>query len=311
VEKHPPERRESYDPECYLCPGNERAGGIINPQYKGTFVFDNDYAALVPNTPDRHMDEKGLLVAHSEPGICRVVCFSPDHGLTLAEMETEEIRQVVDVWADQYVDLGSRPEIGYVQIFENKGEMMGCSNLHPHGQIWSSARLPHLPELEQISQASYLNEKASCLLCDYLALEVAHEDRLICGNDAFVAMVPFWAIWPYEAMILGRRHVGSVAELSEGERTQLADLIRRLMIRFDNLFETSFPYSMGLHQAPTDDHKHPEWHFHMHFYPPLLRSATVKKFMVGYEMLANPQRDLSAESAAERLRNLAETRFDS
>ena len=187
---------------------------------------------------------------------------------------------------------------------------MGCSNLHPHGQIWSSASLPSLPALEQVSQRRYRDEKGSCLLCDYVALECARDERVVCHNQGFVAVVPFWAVWPYEGMILSRRHVGSVAELNDVERDQLADLVRRLTTRFDNLFETSFPYSMGLHQMPTDGQAHPEWHFHLHFFPPLLRSATVRKFMVGYEMLANPQRDLSAESAAERLRSLPDLRFD-
>jgi UDPglucose--hexose-1-phosphate uridylyltransferase len=310
VEKPPVERRPAYDPQCYLCPGNLRAGGIRNPHYTGTFVFENDFAALLPDTPQGIIQEKDLLIAQSEPGICHVVCFSPDHSLTLPQMAEADICQVVDTWTSLYQELASRPEINYVQIFENKGEIMGCSNPHPHGQIWSSYSIPQEPALEQAAQAGYLQEKGSCLLCDYLALELAREERLVCYNDHFLALVPFWAIWPFETMILSRRHVASLADLTSGERAALANLLRRLTIRYDNLFEVSFPYTMGIHQKPTDGEKHPEWHLHLHFYPPLLRSATVRKFMVGYEMLANPQRDLTPESAAARLRALAEVRFD-
>jgi len=250
------------------------------------------------------------LIAQSEPGICHVVCFSPDHSLTLPQMAEADIRQVIDLWTELYQELAARPDINYVQIFENKGEIMGCSNPHPHGQIWSSSSIPQEPALEQAAQASYRQEKDSCLLCDYLALESAQEERLVCGNAHFIALVPFWAVWPFETMILGRRHTSSLADLTGSERDALANLLKRLTIRYDNLFEVSFPYTMGIHQKPTDGDEHPEWHLHLHFYPPLLRSATVRKFMVGYEMLANPQRDLSPESAAARLRALAEVRFD-
>jgi UDPglucose--hexose-1-phosphate uridylyltransferase len=310
LEKPIPDRRPTYDSTCYLCPGNERAEGVVNPQYEATFVFDNDFAALMPHIPEAHMNEEDLLIARSEPGLCRVVCFSPNHSLTLPQMSVADIERVVDVWDAQYRELGARPEINYVQIFENKGKMMGASNPHPHGQIWSSASLPHLPALEQSAQVSYLGEKGSCLLCDYVRLELAHEERVVCQNADFCALVPFWALWPFETMILSRRHVTSLPELTADERTSLADIIRRMTIRFDNLFEISFPYSMGIHQMPTDGRAHDEWHLHLHFYPPLLRSATIRKFMVGYEMLANPQRDLTAEAAAERLRSQPEIRFD-
>ena len=310
VERTAPPQILSYDPECDLCPGNERSGGGRNPEYRSTFVFDNDFAALLPDTPADEYDERGLLVARGERGICRVVCFSPDHALTLPEMSQSSIRQVVDVWTTQYQDLGARPYIGYVQIFENKGEMMGRSNPHPHGQIWSSDSVPHLPALEQENQARYLAEHKTCLLCDYLSLELEHGNRVICQNERFVALVPFWAAWPYETLVLSRRHTPSLSGLSDTERNGLADILKRLTTRYDNLFEVSFPYSMGLHQEPTDGATHPEWHLHLHFYPPLLRSATVRKFMVGYEMLANPQRDMSAEDAASELRALSETRFD-
>ena len=310
VEKVAPQRRPSYDPTCYLCPGNERAGGVRNPQYTGAHVFDNDFAALLTEIPEGAIDENDLLVARSERGICRVVCFSPDHSLTLPQMAETDIRRVVDVWVEQYRRIGARPDIGYVQIFENKGQMMGCSNPHPHGQIWSSASLPQQPALEQASQSSYLQERGMCLLCDYLGLDIVRKERLVCLNDHFVALVPFWATWPFETMILSRRHMSSLLDLEWQERDALASILKRLTTRYDNLFEVSFPYTMGIHQQPTDAEVHPEWHLHLHFYPPLLRSATVRKFMVGYEMLANPQRDLTAEAAAERLRGLSETRFD-
>ena len=310
VEKPVVEQRPSYDPGCYLCPGNERAGGARNPQYSGTYVFDNDFAALIPDAPRGSLNVDNLLRAEAESGICRVMCFSPDHSLTLPQMSPAAIRGVVDVWCEQYLDLGRRPMINHVQIFENKGAMMGCSNPHPHGQIWSSSSVPQIPALEGESQSEHLARTGECLLCDYLALEMGQGERIICSNEHMVALVPFWAVWPFEAMVLPRRHVPAIVALNDNERDALADIIRRLTIRFDNLFETSFPYSMGLHQQPTDGAEHPEWHFHMHFLPPLLRSATVKKFMVGFEMLANPQRDISAEGAAQRLRELPEVRFD-
>ena len=310
VEKPAPVERPSYDPSCYLCPGNTRVGGARNPDYQGTFVFSNDFATLLPDTPDGALDGRGLLVAKAEKGICRVVCFSPNHSLTLPQMSRADLRRVIDVWVEQFADLGDRPSINYVQFFENKGAMMGCSNPHPHSQIWSSSSIPQIPAMEQSSQDSYLKENGACLLCDYMAIEVSSEERLICRNDHFVVLVPFWAVWPFEAMIVSCRHVSSIREFDGEERDALADIVKRLTTRFDNRFEVSFPYSMGLHQRPTDGQDHPEWHFHMHFYPPLLRSATVKKFMVGYEMLANPQRDLTAERAAQRLRELSETRFD-
>jgi UDPglucose--hexose-1-phosphate uridylyltransferase len=310
VEKSAAEKRPAYDPTCYLCPGNVRAGGARNPHYTGTFVFDNDFGALLPQAPHVEVHEHDLLIARSERGLCRVVCFSPDHSLTLPQMAEADIRKVVDVWTEEYEHIGSNPDINYVQIFENKGEIMGCSNPHPHGQIWSNQSLPHLPALEQASQASYLAEKGQCLLCDYDALEATHEERIICQNEHFAALVPFWATWPFEALILGHRHVTCLSGLTGEERNALASIIKRLTTRYDNLFATSFPYTMGIHQQPTDSQPHAEWHMHMHFYPPLLRSATVRKFMVGYEMLANPQRDLTPETAAQRLRDLSEVRFD-
>jgi len=310
VERPPQEERPSYDPTCYLCPGNERAGGAVNPPYESTFVFDNDFMALLPDTPHGGTNVDSLLVAESERGICRVICYSPDHSLTLAEMIEPDIRTVVDVWAEQYEELGARPYINYVQIFENKGAIMGCSNPHPHGQIWCNETLPQEPHKEQRSQSEYLARQGRCLLCDYISLERARGERLVCENAHFAALVPYWAVWPFETMVVGYRHASSLGELAADERDALANILRRLTVRYDNLFEVSFPYTMGFHQRPTDGQDHPEWHLHVHFYPPLLRSATVRKFMVGYEMLANPQRDLTAESAAARLRELPETRFD-
>lgn len=305
-----PESRPAYDPTCYLCPGNQRASGAVNPLYRSTFVFDNDFMALLPDTPPGEIREGNLLIAESEAGLCRVICFSPNHSLTLPQMSEEEILNVVRVWQEQYIEIGQRPEINHVQIFENKGTIMGCSNPHPHGQIWANATVPHIPALEQESFVSYHEQTSSCLLCDYLKLEERKAERIVCANELFVALVPFWATWPFEILIASRRHLGSIEQMSNKESAALANIIRRLTIRYDNLFNISFPYTMGMHQRPTDGKEHSEWHWHMHFYPPLLRSAEVRKFMVGYEMLANAQRDLTPESAAERLRQLSEIRFD-
>ncbi len=300
------ESRPAYDPECYLCPGNARAGGKRNPAYEGTFVFDNDYAALLPDTPPADYDQRGLLRATSERGICRVICFSPRHDWTLPDMPLPDIRRVVDVWVEQTIELGARDFIRYVQVFENKGEQMGASNPHPHCQVWSNERVPTEPAKELRSTLAYLRAHGSCLLCDYLALELAAGERIVFQNDHFVALAPFWAVWPFETMLLPRRHVEGLADLNDGERNALAEAIRRLTTCYDNLFQVSFPYSMGWHQPPTDGAPHPETHLHAHYYPPLLRSATVRKFMVGYELLANPQRDLTAETAAARLREIGD-----
>ena len=309
VEKAALQERPKYDSGCYLCPGNERAGGHKNPDYKGTFVFINDFSALLTDTPVGEISEGELFQAQSESGICKVICFSEDHSLTIPEMEVENIRKVVDVWCEQYEELGNNPSINYVQIFENKGAIMGCSNPHPHGQIWSSNGIPVEPGKECKTQKIYFEKHGRTLLSDYLQAEQEKEVRLLVQNDSFVALVPFWAIWPFEAMIVSKRPVQNILQLTDKERTDLAEVYKKLTIMYDNLFETSFAYSAGIHQAPTDGVDYPEWHFHMHFYPPLLRSATVKKFMVGYEMLATPQRDITAEQAARRLRNLPETHY--
>jgi UDPglucose--hexose-1-phosphate uridylyltransferase len=299
----------SYDPECYLCPGNSRAAGLRNPAYTSTFVFDNDYPALLPDASPGEIDRDGLIVARAERGICRVVCFSPRHDLTMPRMKPEEVRQVVDVWTDQYGELGALPWVQHVQIFENRGALMGASNPHPHCQIWANEELPNQPSRELAAQLAYRQAHGVCLLCSYLTAELQASERIVCENKGFVALVPYWAVWPFETMILSRRHVSSLVELSDEERNDLGEIMRRVTIRYDNLFKTAFPYTMGFHQQPTDGKPHPEWHFHAHYFPPLLRSATVQKFMVGYELLGAPQRDITAESAAALLRDLDETHF--
>jgi UDPglucose--hexose-1-phosphate uridylyltransferase len=295
-----------HDPSCYLCPGNERAGGAHNPQYQNTFVFTNDFAALKPGVQPTTQDEsgRGLLLSESEAGTCKVVCFSPRHDLTLARMTVAEITTVVDVWAEQFAEIGSLPYINYVQIFENRGEIMGCSNPHPHGQIWANRTIPNEPRKEQESQKAYLEKNHACLLCDYLRVETEDKTRMVVENSHFAALVPFWAVWPFEVLLLSKPHTGDMKSLDPAMRIGLADIFKQLTTRYDNLFEISFPYSMGFHQSPTDGEAHPEWHLHAHFYPPLLRSATVRKFLVGYEMLASPQRDFTPEAAAATLRNL-------
>ncbi|MGZ8376407.1 MAG: UDP-glucose--hexose-1-phosphate uridylyltransferase [Gemmatirosa sp.] len=308
VEKPATQQRPAHDPTCYLCPGNARVGGQRNPDYTGTFVFENDFAALKPESVDASVDVDGLLVARAESGRARVICFSPRHDLTLADMTVPDVRRVVDLWAEQYLELGADPTIGHVQIFENKGEAMGASNPHPHGQIWAQRSLPLHAARELERQAAHHARHGRTLLGDYLALELARGERVVVANDHFAALVPFWAVWPFETMIVSRRAVPHVAALDDAERDALADVLGRLTRRYDRLFDVSFPYSAGLHQAPTDGGAHPEWHFHMHFYPPLLRSATVRKFLVGYEMLGEPQRDLTAETAAARLRELSDSR---
>lgn len=299
----------SYDPECYLCPGNQRAGGAENPKYEGIFTFVNDYAAVLPEAAQPQPTPSPLLSAEPINGLCKVLCFHPDHSLTLARMHTPEIRAVVDAWTKEYEELGAIDWIKYVQIFENRGSMMGCSNPHPHGQIWSTGFVPDEPEAETKAQKDHLSKTGCCLLCDYLATERASGERIVLENDHFTVLVPWWATWPFEVLVLSRRHLGALPQLTSEERDGLADALKRIATRYDNLFETSFPYTGGIHQTPTDGEEHPEWHFHAHFYPPLLRSATVRKFMVGFEMLGMPQRDITAEIAAERLRACSETHF--
>jgi UDPglucose--hexose-1-phosphate uridylyltransferase len=305
VEDRVVEERPSYDPACYLCPGNERAGGARTPVYPSTYVFDNDFAALLPDTAPEHLDHEGLLVADSERGICRVVCFSPRHDLTLGQMASEAIRQVVETWSDQYTELAGIDWVRNVLVFENRGAMMGASNPHPHGQIWANEMIPDEVAKELTQQHGYA-ERGGCLLCDYLEVELEDGQRIVASNDHFVVLVPFWAVWPFETLVLPRAHHGALPMLDPVQRDGLADILGRLARRYDNLFGVTFPYSMGLHQQPTDGAAYPEWHLHAHFYPPLLRSATVRKFMVGYELLGQPQRDITPESAAQRLRDIPE-----
>lgn len=312
VEKVPPENLPAYDPGCYLCPGNSRAGGKQNPAYTSTFVFDNDFQALLPPQPEQPGVPglpSSLFVAEPASGICRVVCFSPRHDLSLPELSQAEVEAVVNTWTEQTRDLGSHDFINYVQVFENRGAMMGASSPHPHSQIWSSSVIPNEPAKELAHQWQYEQEHGACLLCDYLAAERLDGSRIVTENEYFTALVPFWATWPFELMVLSRRHLGSLTDLNPSEVAGLADLMRRVVARYDNLFEVLFPYSMGFHQAPTDGQAYPHQHFHAHYDPPLLRSATVRKHMVGYELLSMPQRDLTPETAAERLRAMSEVHF--
>ena len=301
--------RPTYDPDCYLCPGNVRAGGERNPAYTGPFVFQNDFSALLPDVPVDTSTEHDLLRSESESGICRVICFLPRHDVTLPQMSVAEIRGVVDLWAAQYLELGGMENVNHVQIFENKGEIMGCSNPHPHGQIWAQRSIPDEVRVESERMREHFEKTGRTLLGDYAQVEQERGERLVCDNESFVALVPFWANWPFETLVLCKRKVRHIGEMTDRERDDLADILKHLTTRYDNLFECSFPYSAGMHQAPTDGGKHAEWDWHMHFYPPLLRSATVKKFMVGYEMLADPQRDLTPEVAATRLRDLSEVHY--
>ncbi len=293
-----------YDAACYLCPGNERANGKRNLSYENTFAFDNDFSALTHEEAGWNVDIGGLIEAESDKGICRVICFSPRHDLTLAEMDDRQIADVVGVWKKEYTDLGKLEDVNYVQIFENKGELMGCSNPHPHCQIWAENRIPVEPAKESRMLEEYRRQTGKCKICDYISLELKEKERVVFETDRFVAVVPFWAVWPFEILIAPKNHLTSLSDFNEAEIADFATALRKITVKYDNLFEMSFPYSSGIHQSPTDNTNHTEWHFHMHFYPPLLRSASVKKFMVGYEMLANPQRDITAEVAAERLREI-------
>ena len=309
LEKTSPENLPQYDPTCYLCPRNERAGGFKNPDYESTFTFDNDFAALLPEETPEHASSHPLLASISERGLCRVVCFSPRHDLTLPELDNASIENVITTWTEQTVDLSKNDFIHYVQVFENKGAVMGCSNPHPHSQIWATEHIPNEPAKELEHQKNYFNQNGRTLLSNYLAEEHKRNERIVFSNDHFTALVPYWAVWPFETMIVAHRSIARLNQLNSAEVTALADIYKRVTTRYDNLFEISFPYSMGFHQAPFDGKAHLEWTLHAHFYPPLLRSATVRKFMVGYEMLAMPQRDITPESAAERLRSRSNTHY--
>ncbi|UZR93238.1 UDP-glucose--hexose-1-phosphate uridylyltransferase [Chondrinema litorale] len=313
VEKGGNEDRPEYDPKCYLCPGNDRINGTANPEYKDTYVFQNDFGALITDTPSGTVDEgmPDLFKAESEKGICRVICFSPRHDLTLPEMELPAIEKVVQLWKEQYEELSKLDFINHIQIFENKGAVMGCSNPHPHGQIWAQQTIPGEVQQELIQQEAYFKKNKSILLLDYVNRELELKTRIVFENESFVALVPFWATWPFEMMILPKRKLQHLGEFTSEDISNYADILKKLTICYDNLFETSFPYSAGIHQLPTDDKNYVGLQMHMHFYPPLLRSATVKKFMVGYEMLGEAQRDITPETSAQRLRDLPTTHYKS
>jgi UDPglucose--hexose-1-phosphate uridylyltransferase len=306
-EAAPQQDLPAYDPGCYLCPGNTRANGEANPRYTSTFVFTNDFAALRPDTPTTVFDD-GLLHAEGEQGTCRVVCFSPRHDLTLARMPLPDVRRVVDLWVDQSTELGARYR--WVQVFENRGESMGASNPHPHGQIWAGTALPALAAREDTSQRRHWSAHQRQLLLDYVDQD-SRGDRVVVESDEWLVVVPFWAIWPFEALLIPKRPAARLADLDDAARTSLAAALGELLVRCDNLFQTPFPYSMGWHQAPYDAESHEHWQLHAHLYPPLLRSATVRKFIAGYELLAEVQRDITPEEAAERLREVPAVHYRS
>ena len=299
-EKTAAEKLPKYDPKCYLCPGNQRAAGKCNPDYPETFVFTNDFPALLPQTNGAHEEPHHLLQAQPISGTCRVVCFSPRHDLTLASMEINQIEKVIDLWSQQTSELGK--DYCWVQVFENRGEIMGCSNPHPHCQIWAINALPNEAVKEDRAQKIYLQRHKTILLQEYAELEIKQQKRLVLNNDHWLVVVPFWAVWPFEVLLLPKRHIHRLPDLQTDETTALANIMQQLLIKYNNLFNTSFPYSMGWHGAPYHQGNIHHWQLHAHYYPPLLRSATVKKFMVGYEMLAEPQRDITPEIAAQRLR---------
>lgn len=297
------DRMPAFDPDCYLCPGNSRVGGTENPDYDGTWSFTNDFPSLRPDTPLVEQADHPLLASSSRAGTCRVLCYSPRHDLTMARMSVQQIGSVIDLWRDQLTELAGR--WAWVQLFENRGSQMGASNPHPHGQLWASSHLPHEPSLEDDHQRRWLDERDVPLLVEYARLEVERRDRVVVEEDDWVVVVPWWAAWPFEVLVLPRRHAPRLTQLDEAQRASLARTLQQLLRRYDGLFGVPFPYSMGWHGAPgiTGDDEH--WQVHAHFYPPLLRSASVRKWMVGYEMLADVGRDLTPEEAAGRLRDVS------
>ena len=313
-ERSADEQRPTYDPGCYLCPGNQRSGGHRNPAYTSTFAFTNDFPALLADAPvggpgdEGDEGEEALFRRQTVQGTCRVICFSPRHDLTLPEMTPDAIRGVIDLWSEQTAELGATYR--WVQVFENKGAAQGCSNPHPHGQVWAGDRLPNEALKEDRQQRAYFSQHGVPLLADYARRELELGERLVVEREHWIAVVPFWATWPFETLVLPRgRQVLRLPDLTAAERDDLAGLLKSLLTKYDNLFETSFPYSMGWHGAPTDHGDYGHWQLHAHYYPPLLRSASVKKFMVGYEMLAEPQRDLTPEQAASRLREQSDQHY--
>lgn len=297
--------RREYDPKCYLCPGNKRANGEVNPQYKNTFVFTNDFPALLENKENYSLNKNDILLAKGENGICKVINYSPRHDLTLAEMKEKAIEKVIETWRSEFKLLGSNKEIKNVQIFENKGVMMGNSNPHPHCQIWAQKSIPTEITKELRQFRKYFKKHNRSILQDYLKLELKLNERIVYQNESFVILIPYWAVWPYETLIIPKRKIGNILQFREKEVKNFANALKIITTKYDNLFQTSFPYSCGMHQTPTDGKLYKEWHFHMHYYPPLLRSAKIKKFMVGYEMLAEPQRDITPEYSADVLKKLS------
>jgi len=297
------EKKPEYKEDCYLCPGNERAHGDINPEYETDFVFTNDFASLLPDTQEETFEEKGLFKSKTVQGTCEVICFTPKHNLTLAEMGHEDIFQVVNLWERRTKELGQ--QFNWIQIFENKGAIMGCSNPHPHGQIWAIDDLPQEALKEKKTQKKYFEKNNSQMLIDYAEIESKKESRTIAENDEWIILIPYWAVWPFETLVLPKNQIGRLTQLSQKQKSSLATALKELLVRYDNLFKTSFPYTMGWHQTPFNMKNNEYWTLHGHFYPPLLRSADVKKFMVGYEMLSEPGRDLTPEEAAEKLNELS------
>ena len=296
----------SYDAECNLCPGNERVTGDANEQYTGTFVFKNDFAALQSSTPV-HFEKDDLFCCEAEQGEARVICFSPDHSKTLPELDSEQIVKIVECWIDQSNELSEH--YPFVQLFENKGSMMGCSQPHPHGQIWAQRHMPTLVSKKQDNQSAYWSKHSRSMLLDYVEKELEKKERVVVENAHWMVVVPYWAAWPFETLLLPKFSVQRIVDLKTDQQKSLADILKKITTLYDNLFNSSFPYSMGWHGAPFDGEDHPEWQLHAQFFPPLLRSATVRKFMVGYEMLAEPQRDLTPEQAAERLMSLSDIHY--
>lgn len=308
VEKLEESIRNSYEEDCFLCAGNTRVSGDVNPDYKNTFVFANDHAALMPDTPEAPEPADPLFITQSARGEARVICFSPDHSKTLPEMAPEDIRAVIDEWDAQDRELGEK--YAWVQLFENKGAMMGCSQPHPHGQIWANSFLPNEVAREDVNLKAYYDQHGRSLLLDYATRESEDGARTVVETAHWIAVVPYWAAWPFETLLLPKRHVLRIGDLTDAERDDLAVALKKLTSRYDNLFQCSFPYSMGWHGAPHTEDDQSHWQLHAHFYPPLLRSATVRKFMVGYEMLAESQRDLTAEQAADRLRAVSDVHYN-
>ena len=295
----------AYDPQCYLCPGNARTSGAKNPDYQKTYVFDNDFPALLPESnPDPVVPNHELLSQEPASGYCKVVCFSPRHDLTLPDMSVEGVEAVISTWSSESEALGAKEDVAYVQVFENKGAIMGCSNPHPHSQIWATSFIPNEPSKELAAQSDYYLQHKQPMLTEYARIELESGERIVAANEHFIAVVPFWAIWPFELMVVAREPMKRLVDCSAASRESLAGILLDVTRRYDKLFNVSFPYSMGFHQAPYDGREHDEWVLHAHFYPPLLRSATIRKFMVGFELLAMPQRDITAESAAKVLRDL-------